>query len=131
GILQLLKDIVDANEDFEFVDEASRQRALEAFARGIDCILKCQIRVNGKLTAWCQQHDETTLQPAGGRAYELPAISGGESADVLLLLMSLEKPDARTRQSIEAGYAWYQAVKITGKSIKVITGSQFPKGKDR
>jgi PelA/Pel-15E family pectate lyase len=131
GILWLLKDIIEANEDFEFLDDANRQRAQTAFTRGIDCILKCQITVDGKLTAWCQQHDETTLQPAGGRTYELPGLSGGESADVLLLLMSLENPDDRTRQSIEAGYAWYQAVKITGKRIKTITGPQFEKGVDR
>ena len=33
---------------------------------GIACILKCQIRVDGKLTVWCAQHDEMTLEPRGG-----------------------------------------------------------------
>ena len=45
--------------------------ARRAFDRGIECILKCQIRVDGKLTAWCAQHDEKDYRPRPGRSYEL------------------------------------------------------------
>ena len=57
--------------------------------RGIECIVKCQIVVNGQPTAWCAQHDEVTLEPRLGRSYEHPSISGGESSGVLLLLIVL------------------------------------------
>ena len=32
--------------------------------RGIECILKTQVTINGTLTIWCAQHDEKTLAPA-------------------------------------------------------------------
>src|SRR5437870_5376079 len=56
GVMDLLKDIVDGAPDFTFASDEVRKRAAEAFDRGIECILKCQIRLNGKLTAWCEQH---------------------------------------------------------------------------
>ena len=58
--------------DFSFVDEARRSAAEQGFGSGIQCILKCQIKVNGKLTIWCAQHDETTLEPRWGRSFEPP-----------------------------------------------------------
>ena len=91
NLLELLRD-VSRSDGFRFVDPARREAAGKAFTKGIACILKCQIRVDGKLTAWCAQHDETTLEPRGARSYELPSLSGGESAGILLLLMSLEDP---------------------------------------
>ena len=42
-------------------------RYSEAFDRGVDCILKCQIKTDGKLTAWCAQHDEIDLSPRPAR----------------------------------------------------------------
>ena len=50
---------------FSFVDESRRSAAGQGFGSGIQCILKCQIKVNGKLTIWCAQHDETRSNPAG------------------------------------------------------------------
>ncbi len=35
-----------------------------------------------RLTVWCAQHDEKTLQPAKARAVELPSLSGLESTYV-------------------------------------------------
>ena len=54
---------------------ADRQAA--AVARGIDIILRTQVRQNGELTAWCAQHDQETLEPAWARAFEPPSLSGG------------------------------------------------------
>ena len=39
-----------------------------AFRRGMDCILKCQVVIDGSPTVWCAQHDEITLAPAMGRS---------------------------------------------------------------
>ena len=114
NVMELLRDVAEGKVAFTSADQ--RQRAREAFVRGVEAILKCQIRAkDGRLTAWCQQHDEVTFAPAGARSYELPSVTAFESADVTLLLMSLEKPDARVREAIEAAIAWFESSKIPGK----------------
>ena len=52
---------------YAFVDADKRNAARKAWDKGIDCILKSQVCVNGKLTAWCAQHDEKTLEPRPAR----------------------------------------------------------------
>ena len=72
-----------------------RDKAAHAVQKGIDCILRCQVRVKGELTAWCAQHDEKTLAPAPARAYELVSLSGSESVGLVRFLMSIETPATR------------------------------------
>jgi pectinesterase len=130
GVMKLFKDVVDNKPDYTFVSDDDRKQAKAAFDKGIDCILNCQQKIDGKLTVWCQQHDETTLAPAGARAYELPSLTGGESSGLTLLLMSLDKPDERVRDAIEASVAWYKANEITGKRFEHVTGPQYEGGRD-
>ncbi len=87
GIMEVLKDIVDNKPSYSFIENSLRQKMIASFNKGIDCILKTQIKVNGILTAWCQQYDEVTLQPAKARAYELPSISGSETVNIVDFLM--------------------------------------------
>ncbi len=101
----------------DLVDRRRREAARDAFRRGVDCILKCQIRIRGRLTVWCAQHDAETLAPAAGRAYELPSLSGSESAGVLRFLMSLEKPSPEVKAAVKAGVAWFREAKIEGLRI--------------
>ena len=84
-----------------------------AFDKGIDCILKTQYIQNGVLTSWCAQHDENTFLPAKARAYELPSLSGAESANIVSLLMKIENPSQEIKNSINAAIAWFERVKIT------------------
>jgi pectate lyase len=112
-LLELLRDVATAGE-FAFVDKSNRARAQLAFDRGIDCILNCQVRVNGQLSAWCAQHDEVTLEPRPARSYELVSLSGAESAGLLHLLMSLERPTPEVIRAVHAGVRWFEAVKLTG-----------------
>ena len=130
GVMRLLKGVIDNEPDDAFVSAEDRTLAKSSFDKGIDCILNCQVRVNGKLTVWCQQHDEVTLAPAGARAYELPSLSGGESSGLTLLLMDLDKPDQRVRDAIEASVAWYKANAITGKRFTRVTGQEYEGGRD-
>src|SRR5262249_57975102 len=102
---------------FEFVDAARRSRASEAVARGVQVILKTQIRSGGTLTGWCQQHDETTLAPAGGRAYEHPSVASRETVAVVRFLMQIEKPDAAIVASIDAAVAWLTQVQLSGVRV--------------
>jgi pectate lyase len=113
NILEFLRDVARADE-FAFVDADRRAAARRAFDRGIACILACQIKVNGKQTVWCAQHDDQTLEPQKARTYELPSLSGGESAGILALLMSLDPPSDEVVRAVEAGVAWYDKVKLTG-----------------
>jgi len=109
---------------FDFLDPERRQAAQAAFDRGIQCILKCQVRVEGKLTVWCAQHDELTLEPRGGRTYELPSLSGSESAGILRLLMSFPKPSPEIRAAIRAGAEWFAAARVTGIRIQKVNGER-------
>src|SRR6185436_12657807 len=47
-IMEFLREVATA-PDYTFVDGARRRSAQESFDRGIQCILKCQITVSGKL----------------------------------------------------------------------------------
>ncbi len=122
-IMELLRD-VSAKPEFEFVPKAMRQQCAEAFIRGVSCILKCQIAVNGELPAWCAQHDEVTFEPRHARSYELVSLSGAESAGILRLLMSIEQPSAEIRRAVEAGVAWFKKVQVNGLRETKIDGDK-------
>jgi PelA/Pel-15E family pectate lyase len=52
-----------------------RAHCARAVTKGVECILKCQIKeMAGE--AWCAQHDEITFQPAPARTYEKISLSG-------------------------------------------------------
>ena len=74
GILNVLEDITEGEPQWTWLDDVRRQRARDAVARGIECILKCQIRVGDRLTGWCQQHDPVTFAAAPARTFELASI---------------------------------------------------------
>ncbi len=117
-LLELLREVTTSDR-FAFVAQPQRDAAKAAFDRGVECIVKCQVKVNGNPTVWCAQHDEITLEPRPARSYELVSLSGGESAGILLFLMSLEKPSPEIARAIRSGAAWYESAKLTG--IKVVT----------
>ena len=120
-LMELLKEIT-ASDDYGFVDAPRRAAAQQAFDCGIDCILKCQIRVNGKLTVWCAQHDEIDYSPRPARSFEPASLSGGESCGILRLLMSIDDPSGDMIQSIKAGVQWYEASKVEGVRLEQIDG---------
>jgi len=131
GVMSLLRDIVQGKPEFGFVQDAMRERAAQAIDKGIVCILKCQIVVNGKKTAWCAQHDETTLEPRKARSYELASLSGAESVKIVRFLMAIEEPTPEIAETIEAAVAWFKQVKIEGKRIQRIQDASQPGGRDR
>jgi len=115
GVLGVLYDVAGGNEPFTWVDDNLRKRAEEAVDRGIDCILKCQIVVNGSRTAWGQQHDETDFLPRPARAFEPASLCSSESGGVLRFLMRLESPSPEIVEAIEAGVAWLsETAKLEG-----------------
>ena len=116
-LMELLDEIAEAPE-YEFVDAVRRGKARKAFDRGVACILKCQIKVNGKLTVWCAQHDELDYSPRPGRSYELVSLSGGESGGILRLLMRLDAPSAEVMDAISAGVTWYESSRVEGLRVR-------------
>jgi PelA/Pel-15E family pectate lyase len=144
-LLQFLREVA-VSPAYEFVDHPAsprgenttgaqshtrRQAAGESFARGIQCILKCQVRSNGKLTSWCAQHDEIDLSPRPGRSYELVSLSGSESVGIVKLLISLDHPGPEVIESVRAAVAWFEAAKLPGIKVIQKPDSAAPKGFDR
>jgi len=118
-ILNVMKEISEESDFYsikpskEIVDKTKR-----AFDKGIDCIVRSQYKQNGVLTAWCAQHDEVTLAPAKARAYELPSLSGKESAKITLLLMSIKNPSPEIITAVKSAQAWFEKTKITNLEEK-------------
>jgi PelA/Pel-15E family pectate lyase len=112
GVLKVLRDVAQAKPAYAFVDEGRRARAAKAVEKGIECILKTQVVVNGKRTVWCAQHDEVTLAPAPARKYEVVSLSGGESVDVVRFLMSIKEPSAEVIKAIDSAVAWFEQSQV-------------------
>jgi len=122
NVLKIFEEIKDKSTVFSIaVPEEIVDRVEEAYNNGINCILKTQVKQKGKLTAWCAQHDRESLEPAQARAYELPSLSGKESAKITLLLMSIKNPSKEIKNSIEAAVCWFEKTKIEGIKIETIT----------
>jgi PelA/Pel-15E family pectate lyase len=121
GIMELLKDIKDSKPAYAFISGKLREKFSAAYEKGLDCIIKTQINDNGKLTAWCQQYDEVTLQPAWARKFEPPSICNGESSDVVLFLMRIDKPSKEVINAIQSAVAWFEESKILNTRVQVIS----------
>lgn len=115
-IMTFLAEVM-SSPDFEIVGKDNMKRVKEAYDRGLEFILKSQIVANGKLTAWAQQYDEVTYDPKPARKFEPVAISGGESAAVLMFLMSIHKPSPEVIKAVEAGVQWYHDAQINGMEL--------------
>jgi PelA/Pel-15E family pectate lyase len=129
-VLTLLGSVADRRAPFDWLDDARRTRAADAIRRGHQVILKTQIRVNGRLTGWCQQHDAQTLQPVGARTYEHPSTSGSETVGIVRFLMTLPKPDAATVAAIDGAVEWLERVKIHGLRTERRPDPAGPSGYD-
>lgn len=129
-LMEFLREVA-TKDGYAFVAAGHRKDAAKAFDRGIECILKCQIKVGGQLTVWCAQHDEIDFSPRPGRAFELVSLSGAESVWITHLLMSLESPSPEVVQAVEGAVAWFQAVKLAGVRVESRPDPKALKGTDK
>ena len=129
NVLTVLRAVAAGKPPCDFVDPARRSRASAAVARGIDCILRTQIKQNGKLTVWCAEHDETTLEPAWARNFEPPSLSGGESVGIVRFLMEIEQPTPEILAAIDGAVAWFKGVAIHGVRLEEFTGADGKRDK--
>src|SRR5262245_586939 len=130
GVMNLLREISRKQPAYSFVDGDRRRRAERALEKGIDCILKCQIKVGGKLTVWCAQHDETTFEPAPARSYEKVSLSGLESVGIVRFLMGIDNPGPQVTESIQSAIAWFKVAKLSGIKVIEHPDTSLPKSFD-
>jgi PelA/Pel-15E family pectate lyase len=131
NVLNVLYDVADKKNDLEVINEVYIEKAGYAVARGVVCILKTQLKQNGKLTAWCAQYNAETLQPEMARKFELVSLSGNESVGIVRFLMRIEKPSAGIIRSVKAAVEWLDKVKITGYKYVDIPAPAEKSGRDR
>lgn len=123
--MEMLRDIYlqKAPFDGKLTDKALRQKAIKAFNKGVECILKCQIVKDGKPTVWCQQHDRVTFEPRPARAFELSSYSSNESARIVAILMEIPNPSEEIKRAIRGAMQWFDTYKLTG--LKVVRKGEF------
>jgi PelA/Pel-15E family pectate lyase len=131
GTMKLLDDLSHLHADFAFVDEQRCGLARRAVEKGVECILRCQIRVDGQLTAWCAQHDEHDFTPALARSYELPSLSGAECVGIVEFLMARENPSVEIKNSVQSAVNWFNKVRVSGIRVIEVRDSLGPEGRDR
>jgi len=111
-ILRLLDDV--AAGTWAFASPAQKSRAKVTAARGLECLLHAQVKVNGALTVWGQQHDPLSLAIVPARKYELAGLAGRESASIMMYLMSLPAPSAAVVRAVNGAATWFQSHSIRG-----------------
>jgi PelA/Pel-15E family pectate lyase len=126
NVLGLLRDVADGKAPFAFVGQVRRAKARTAVTKGVDVILRTQLKQDGKPIGWCAQYDEKTLAPAWARKYEPPSVSGNESVGLVRLLMEVDKPTPEIVAAIDGAVAWLKSVAISGVRYEDFTG---PDGK--
>jgi PelA/Pel-15E family pectate lyase len=129
-VLRVLDEAARGGDSWAFIDTARRNRADAAVAKGVDVILRSQIRVGGTLTAWCAQHDEITLEPRKARSYEHPSISGAEIVGIVRLLIT-RPPEQRVVSAIEAAVTWLRNAALHGWRVERRSDPLKPNGWDR
>ncbi len=121
--LQVLMAVSKGDAPYAFTDTRLRQHAATAVKRGLDCLFRCQIIVDGHLTLWCAQLDPIDLKPTAARAKEPPSISGGEGTELVKFLMREADDSPEARKAIQAAVDWLAEHKITNlRKIKTESG---------
>jgi PelA/Pel-15E family pectate lyase len=112
NVLRLLQEVADGRYSVATLDQ--RTHALAALGSGVECIINAQVRVDGRLTAWGQQHDPLTLAPVSARSYELASLTALESAFIVEFLMSHASPSDRMVRAVYAAVDWLKSVSTSG-----------------
>jgi PelA/Pel-15E family pectate lyase len=120
GVMKVLHQIVQNKPYYSFVNNQRKAKVKKAFDKGIHCILKTQIIDDGKLTVWCQQHDNIDFSPQYARAFELPSKCGEESTGITLLLMSIAHPGKAIINSVKSAVNWFRNSEIHGIRVERI-----------
>lgn len=124
GVMDLLQKIVQRDAAYLFVSDSLYEKVKKSYEKGIEVILGCQIVEQGVKTAWCQQHDNETLEPVGARTFEKPSICNGESSAILVFLMEIENPGEKIIESIDGAIVWFEKSAIKGITVKTVEAEE-------
>ncbi len=113
-VLEVLIQVGHRDVPFGFVSDELAARCRIAHQKGIECLVKSQVRFDGQATVWCAQHDPIDLLPTAARKMEPASLSGAESADVLKHLMRYGPDNEEVREAIESGVKWLAAHEVKG-----------------
>ncbi len=127
NVMELLRKIYEKKAPYGFVPDNYCERAQKAFDKGVECILNTQVIQDGTLTVWCAQHSRETLLPSKARAYELPSLSGLESDNIVLLLMSLPNPSPQVIKAVKAAVKWFENSSVEGIKKEYFTNEEGKK----
>ncbi len=113
NVLELLDLIAEQRYPFDddLISEEYVTKSKESIDLGVEYILNAQIEVDGKLTAWCAQHDPYTYEPREARSYEHPSISGSESVGIIRYLMTRPETE-EVNEAVLAALEWFDEVKL-------------------
>ncbi|GAB2819570.1 pectate lyase [Ferruginibacter profundus] len=131
NVLNVLQNVVLGKNDFDVIDKAYTGKCNAAIQKGIDCIIKTQIKQKGKLTAWCAQYNARTLQPETARKFELASLSGSESVGIVRFLMQQPNPSKEIITAVTAAVEWFEKVKIAGYNFVEVKAPNETSGRDR
>jgi PelA/Pel-15E family pectate lyase len=124
GIVRLLQKASEGKKPFEWLDETRRSQAKSSITIAIDCILQCQIRVDGKRTGWCQQHDEKTLEARSARTFELASICPQETSEMVRFLMQHPNPSPAIIDAVRDAIAWLRKVSLSGTRVDKVKSTK-------
>ena len=120
GVLSVLQAAANKAEHFAWLDAERRHRARDAVSRGIACLLRCQMRVEGALTGWGQQHDEKTFESASARTFELKCLSPADTVEVVRFLMQQPAPSPEIVAAVDGAVTWLRSVTLSGIRVEKI-----------
>jgi PelA/Pel-15E family pectate lyase len=123
NVLAILRETTQGQAPFAFVDADRRVKAAAAVEQAVACILRTQVKQDGKVTVWCAQHDEKSFAPAWARNFEPPSLSGSESVGLVKFLMGVKNPSPEIIAAIEGAVAWFGAVQIRGLRVDNTMGA--------
>ncbi|MEY8761403.1 pectate lyase [Chryseobacterium tongliaoense] len=116
--LTVLYNVAESKNDFNVVDSKLREKAIQAVQKGIQCILKTQVKQKGSPSIWADQYNEITLQPDKARAFEPISLATGESVNIVRFLM-MQPVTPEIERSVKAAVKWFKENKIEGYSYNI------------
>jgi PelA/Pel-15E family pectate lyase len=149
NVMTLLWDVGQQRAPFEEIDDERRTQSRVAVDKGVRLILLTQLKVNGRLTAWCAQYDPVSHVPRGARTYEHPSVSGSESVAIVRFLMAYLEDNLRQRDAlrlkspratavrrdaivgaVDAAVEWMRRVQLTDQRLERRPDPSLPGGVD-
>lgn len=108
-VMELLQSIVLGQDGFAWVDESRKKSCQAALGKAVKTLVQLQVSVAGQQTIWAAQYDLLTMLPVAARGFEVAALSGGESVEVIRALVKMRPVTPEMTAAVESSCAWFAA----------------------